>query len=132
MRKMNLRAWTNQAPVKNGMVYDYLNSPYYNSYGKAYPLNDQTIPVMESVGVRDQKGVTVYEGDILAHSLHSNIIGEVVYSNDRTQYELNTGEGIPLHQMLRHYSLAVVGNCFENPELVELINERQKIRQSLL
>lgn len=132
MRKLNLRAWTNDALVKNGMVYDYLDSPYYKSYGKAYALNDPTIPVTQSVEARDRIGVTIYEGDVLAHHLHSDIIGEVVYNEDRSQYELNTGEGIPLHQMLRHYSLEVVGNRFENPELIELINERLILRQSLL
>ena len=79
------------------------------------------IPVMQYTGLRDHNGVEIYEGDILQWD--GSIVGVVSFAH----CEFIVGEGVnaralcavPSDAGVAEIELIVVGNRFENPELLE-------------
>ncbi|HEM5461010.1 TPA: hypothetical protein U1628_000224 [Streptococcus suis] len=75
--------------------------------------------LMQSTGVFDKNGQEIFEGDVV------NIFGEklskIYYSEGAFCVEVLNG-GTPLHVYLSEH-LEIIGNIYENPELVEGLDE---------
>ncbi len=86
--------------------------------GLFLPFADEVV-LMQFTGAKDILGVDVYEGDILDHSAG---YGKVVYVPSVSSYEIWFGDGgnISLWEACSfgNTAPAVVGNIFENPEMV--------------
>lgn len=86
------------------------------------PIDDSTIHVMQFTGLTDKNGKEIYEGDIVQIKDHAfqgtmNIDGNyLVYYNE--YMELCCGSLI-LHRQLPY--ITVIGNIYENPELLEVV-----------
>jgi uncharacterized phage protein (TIGR01671 family) len=84
-------------------------------------------PIMQYIGIKDRNGKEVYEGDIL--KVGENLMAEIVYIDENCDDygdEINSAfhakikghdKIIPLDGYLKK-NCEVIGNVFENPELL--------------
>lgn len=82
-------------------------------------VSDKNFVVTNSINMMDLNNVLIYEGDILAHS-NGEIVGQVYYCSERAAYVLLdyiTNHYFPLGSGITK-ALKIVGNVFENPDLV--------------
>lgn len=87
-----------------------------------YKMED--VKIMMSTGMKDKDGVEIYEGDILYHPLQGARRVFYPYSESVASYglrEVKTGFGSTLQDA--HAVWQVIGNIYENPELLEGLNE---------
>lgn len=85
------------------------------SQSTIYP-NDIFIP-LQYIGLKDKKGVEIYDGDIFR--LHDNNNGylEVFWNEDR--WSAKHGEDV-LKSTFNHLGkIEVIGNIYQNPELLK-------------
>lgn len=75
--------------------------------------------LMQSTGLKDKNGVEIFEGDV-GWDAHFEEYGEVVFENGSFRYEFgNISED--LFEVTD--DIEIVGNIYENPELLEQANE---------
>lgn len=132
--KFRFRVWFTPDYQEPEMIYDaeqtYDNrcrnegSFYHESFGEI--LEDKNCIVMQCTGLKDKNGKLIYEGDILGgmycgyiaycdeckcFQLHFREYGCMACEGDVHWYELVESE--------EENELEVVGNIYENPELLE-------------
>ena len=81
--------------------------------------------LMQSTGLCDQEGTEVFEGDILHHQIQTEYTFIVKHDKDKGRWY---GDGLSrtyridiTKEFLPYYK--VIGNIYENPELLEVRNE---------
>jgi hypothetical protein len=80
-----------------------------------------TLPLMQCTGLKDKNGKLIYEGDIIQENWHKYILGwgngaYVIKDIKRgTSYMFTSG-------ICKHKS-EVIGNIYENPELLEVSDD---------
>jgi len=111
MREIKFRAWTNAKK----MVYthgieegDHQLDLFFCGYPELY------IDVMQYVGVKDEDNNKIYEGDILENDKNGR--GEVIFFNAIFWVQYKTGV---LEVGVEHGVSKVIGNIYENPELLK-------------
>ena len=124
-REIKFRAWDNEKKI---MTNDFVISANGDRiYGWNYEL-------MQFTGLKDKNGKEIYEGDIIHNDNGSPLIGkddkclylvkwqEGEYENNewlykRPGFEFNKiGKG--QHIIFNQSQIEIVGNVFENPELL--------------
>lgn len=99
--------------VKTGKMLDEYQPEYKTVY-------DYTL--MQYTGLKDKNGTEIYEGDIVENTTQTVYLGdkyEVVWNKNYAGYQLMSNgftSNIPLTQDFMSYE--VIGNIFENPELM--------------
>ena len=94
-------------------------------YGITNLRGADKIELMQSTGLCDKEGTEVFEGDILHHQIQTEYTFIVKYDKDKGRWY---GDGISCtyridiaKRFLPYYK--VIGNIYENPELLEVDNE---------
>lgn len=94
-------------------------------YGITNLRGADKIELMQSTGLCDKEGTEVFEGDILHHQVQTEYTFIVKYDKDKgcwygdglsRTYRINIAK-----RFLPYYK--VIGNIYENPELLEVDNE---------
>ena len=137
MRKIKLRAWDEESQK----IYYVVTLDTESVYGKCevpilrvitgkmldeYQPEYKTVydyTLMQYTGLKDKNGVEIYEGDIVENTTQTVYLGdkyEVVWNKNYAGYQLMSNgftSNIPLIQNFMSYK--VIGNIFENPELIQ-------------
>lgn len=118
MRKIKFRAWDK----KNKEIVDESNlavaldgSKWWLNYGDSKPTKMQNVDrfiIMQYTGLLDKSGKEIYEGDILR-----NGDGVELWLVEWVAKDIHCGWSIDLSDT---WYLEVIGNIYENPELVKL------------
>lgn len=120
MREIKFRVWDSERkkilPIQRHSFKTGKSMPY--GWNVEYVFED----LMQYTGLKDKNGKEIYEGDIVK-AYESNIVCEVIFSegamfmlrwNDK-----KWGNNEYHHYGVRAFTLEVIGNIYENPELLE-------------
>ena len=104
--------------IWNGNVYANDSKKFTCNNLKGWSIDDEYL--MQSTGLRDKTGKEIFEGDIvkMAKDVYSEPTYYEVVRHRGGAYRLESKQhGCEL--WLRHTDCEVVGNVYENPELLE-------------
>ena len=89
--------------------------------GVSFQYSVEEIELMQSTGLKDKNGKEIFEGDIIkmAKDVYSDPTYYEVIRHRGGAYRLESNQhGCEL--WLRHTNCEVIGNIYENPELLEV------------
>jgi len=130
MRKIKSKAWDKKLKK---FVTDYWidgeNNIYYPNSDLPFAPEDSTdtravsdlAPLMQYTGLKDKKGVEIYEGYIVKFNIDfeyggTEFIAEVIFNEQGFKYK--SSDGI---DFIRGFdNVTVIGNIYENKELLDV------------
>lgn len=120
MREIKFRGWDSELKT---MVYlneltGYIgyNCNAVKAINTILNEDDYGFEYMQYTGLKDWNGKEIYEGDILSDEAYQNVKGEVYFEDGSFMVDL--GNNRPLFEDMQDYKLEVIGNIYENPELI--------------
>jgi uncharacterized phage protein (TIGR01671 family) len=142
MRVIKFRAWDFENKVMNFPTIEFnpkyvmqLNCSYMGEFnGKKY--DSVKMILMQYTGLKDKNGKEIYEGDILVFTtLSDSGITEtkhdpvfIQWNNYKSTYDFNDNKNRVLGdypffkywtlESMRQYEVEVIGNIYENPNLI--------------
>ena len=121
------KTWEEMGKVKRVLFDDEGNVTTVLFRGRDLGTNTHAdeIELMQSTGLCDKEGTEVFEGDILHHQIQTEYTFIVKHDKDKGRWY---GDGLSrtyridiTKEFLPYYK--VIGNIYENPELLEVRNE---------
>lgn len=121
------------APVSSIDDMDHMHGYCYielSSYSSDHHGWDTTCGdvLMQYTGIKDKNDVEIYEGDIVSFMFLKTKVerkrGVVVFDVDELCYFIRTSSEWGYNHNLAWCDTEVIGNIYENPELLEAINEQ--------
>lgn len=120
MREIKFRAWDTERKemfypnwilTSTGCNVDKMEHPKHGELHR----KDNTAILMQYTGLKDKNGKEIYEGDIVHVKGKLPVVGEV----DGLQQVFYTGCSFAPNIITKAKMVEVIGNAYENPELLE-------------
>ena len=116
MREIKFKAWDKKEKkmlnrfeiTQDGFV------GYTDMFETYHPLPE--VVLIQYTGLKDKNGVEIYEGNIV--EIDTGAIGEVVFNDECAYFSIETKTGIFLFEDIPLKAIKVIGNIFENKELL--------------
>ena len=91
---------------------------------RSFSVGFKDCELMQSTGLRDKNGVEIFEGDII--QAYRNLIGQIIFDDRGKFFGLKISD-VETHGFSMNYlegqKIEVLGNIYENPELIEAKND---------
>jgi uncharacterized phage protein (TIGR01671 family) len=117
MREIRFRSW-NSHHQKMTYSKDWeLQKQPYGTFDQFFTPTDHC-HFMQYTGLKDCQGVEIYEGDVVIHD-EINKVGVVIYEPTRFRIDYIKKNVVRSHLGFMK-GILVIGNIYENPELVEV------------
>ncbi len=121
MREYKFRAWDkkiNKMFYSDDCFFSFINGNFIERDGENGSDKDSQI-VMQCTGLKDKNGKEIYEGDIA----YKNMCLDVSYHKG-SYCVWYTNNWFALNEIFCLKEIEIMGNIYENPELLEKQNER--------
>lgn len=131
MVDIRFRAWHK---LKKHMYYDvqdiYCDSELGDCFGDILSAPSK-FEVMMYTGLKDKNGKEIYEGDIVSakyiYDKRTTDKAQVIWREDKASFGLKslkglTNEEYELYKITAEHNLEVIGNIYENPELLNKLH----------
>lgn len=123
MREIRFRAW--EARVKKYIDWDnFMNNPFGTWGMKAF--NNERYHFQQYTGLKDDNGKEIYEGDIVDYLgdidlVNSNVLRVIEYKEEEACFVARLPVGVEgeVAVYLNEHDFKLIGNIYENPELLE-------------
>ena len=132
MREIKFRVWDKKH--KKMSLVDAIDFEHDEIYGKNgceryTPKPFKDIELMQYTGLTDKNGKEIYEGDIVEVWSFVRWIGFIKYLPEKAAFVLWDYEKFPYLDDFVYLSqfedgFEILGNIFENPELMEVSNDK--------
>lgn len=112
-------SWRKRMSVVDRIYIDTKGVRLYDDFGE-YWRDFSDVELMQSTGLHDKNGKEIFEGDIvkMAKDVYSDPTYYEIVRHRGGAYRLESNQhGCEL--WLRHTNCEVIGNIYENPELLE-------------
>jgi uncharacterized phage protein (TIGR01671 family) len=137
-REIKFRAYTKETPDKYRTVEFDLEDLMYGTHD-IRTVDLKYWEVCQYTGLLDKNGKPIYEGDVIklsCHPEHEGLVAEVKWYHDGWHYTIDNDDlhakdrlsvavnSVPPswlqpEEMQHHYKCQVIGNIYENPELLK-------------
>ena len=137
-REIKFRAWDKKS--KKMRVVDSIGFGAISIYEKGYPvcnmighdiINEKAIIIhrdsphfelMQYTGLKDECGKEIYEGDICKNIVDNHILKVTYWETDGSYMFEDQNENGNGYNLYEFGEVEVIGNIFENPELLEVVS----------
>lgn len=122
------RMWnriTSQLHLVGGLYFDDKEAEYVDDDNVLRFIGFKNIKLMQSTGLKDKSGKEIFEGDILACKTDDEVINlNVFWDEEHALFMFESkkyNEQEPLAELVENntYPFEIIGNIYENPELLE-------------
>ncbi|HFQ7506100.1 hypothetical protein CSW65_07235 [Streptococcus agalactiae] len=85
--------------------------------------------LMQSTGLKDKEETEIFEGDVVRHIdflLNNETVNKVYFKDGLFMYDVVVDEytyDVPIGEIIENSIVEVIGNIYENPELLESVEE---------
>lgn len=97
--------------IEQGRFSDWISHVIGSGYGTVELLARQ-----QHTGLKDKNGKEIFEGDVLADPMNEQVL--VDFHNAAFCAKFRGGVYYPLTEILMYDDVRIIGNQFENPELL--------------
>ncbi|MDK7308183.1 YopX family protein [Streptococcus oralis] len=122
------RMWnriTSQLHLVDGLYFDDKEAEYVDDDNVLRFVSFKNVELMQSTGLVDKNGKEIFEGDILACKTDDEVINlNIFWDEEHALFMFESkkyNEQEPLAELVENntYPFEIIGNIYENPELLE-------------
>ena len=121
MREFKFRAWHHGGGDPRVEPYMTCISFSLECFWRNIEQDDLSVEVMQFTGLTDKNGVEIYEGDVCVNE--NGRIAECKYHKPSACFDFislnDAGDSYGYSPQMWKYKLAIIGNIYENPELLK-------------